>query len=559
MDGASEDGHYLRLLQRSPAGLLVTTFEGTILEANSAAASALGYDDPDELIGTDIRDRHASRAQRRDLLRQIQEQGEVRHSEFKMRTREGEAAYLLVSCKEESHPEYDEKVLLTNWVDVTRERKLREELEHRARHDDLTGLLNRRALFERSEQVLAMCAREDRKAAVVYLDIAGFKDVNEQIGHQGGDEILEAVGTRLEQTMRDSDLISRIGGDEFVIVATLIREKDDADQVGRRIRYAFDDPFEGAGLPLQLQPAVGISVFPEDGTDMDTLLHRADRALWGPDRQKHAGVRRYEPTVEREEVAPTWNVSKDLHRALQRGDELFQVYQPIVSAADGVTVGLESLIRWQHPERGLLQPGSFIPEAEASGLIRQLDRTVFRETIRRTAGWIEEGLPIEWVSVNLSAQTLSNPDCVEWAHRVLEEHPAVRPDHAVIEITEHTAMQQLSRTDTLDRLQDEVGVSISIDDFGIGYSSLLYLRQFPADFLKIDMEFVRDVVDNEADQKVVEGIVALGDAFDIELVAEGVESEPQETWLRNAGCHYLQGFRFGRPLPEDELTSLLSA
>lgn len=557
MAGSSEDGHYRRLLERSPAGVLFTTYGGEILAANQSAADALGYDDPDELVGSDVRTMYQDIEDREEVLEDLRRDGEVRHRELAMETRDGEEAYLLVSVREEDHPRYGKDALLTTWVDVTEQRELRDRLEHLARHDDLTGLLNRRALFERAEQVLAMCEREDLKAALLYMDISGFRDVNEQVGHQGGDEILAAVGERLQNTMRDADLVARVGGDEFLTVATLLREDEDVYQVGRRLMYAFEDPFEGAGIPLRLQPAVGVAVFPEDGRDIDTLLHRADQALWGPDRKKATGVRRYRDGVQGTETKPRWDVTRGLNRALQRRDELFQVYQPVVTAGEKKVVGLESLVRWEHPEHGRLEPGAFIPEAEASGLVRQMDRAGFRESVRQTAEWIEAGLPFEWTSVNLSAQSLSDPDFVAWTRRVLEEHPSLRPGRIVIEITEHTAMRQISRTDVLERLQKDVGLSISIDDFGIGYSSLLYLRQFPADYLKIDMEFIRNVVDSPADQKVVRGIIGLGEAFALELIAEGVETPAQERWLREAGCQYLQGYRFGRPAEAGKIEEAL--
>lgn len=558
MSDPTTDGHYRRLLERSPAGLLVTTYDGLILEANQAAVEVLGFEAPSDLEGTNVRDRYAEPSERDEVVEELRRTGEIQHRELAIKTRDGDTAYLLVSVKEEDHPEHGEDVLITNWVDVTEQRALRTRLEHLAQHDDLTGLLNRRALFERAEQVFAMCEREDRMAAVVYLDIAGFKQVNEQVGHRGGDEVLEAIGERLKDTMRESDLVARIGGDEFVVVATLLRDQRDADQVGRRVMFAFDQPFEGADLSLQLQPAVGIAVYPDDGMDMDALLHRADQALWGPDRKKQPGFRRYQATIEGVE-APNWNVPEELQRALQSGKELLQVYQPIVSSEDGRVVGLESLVRWDHPERGRLTPGSFILTAEAAGLIRQLDRQVCRRTIDQASRWMRDGLGIDWIAINLSAQTLSNPECIEWMSQELADHPELSPHRLVLEITEHTAMQQVARNEVLLALEDEVGVSISIDDFGVGYSSLLYLRRFPAHFLKIDMEFVEQVVESEADQKVIEGIIALGNAFDMELIAEGVETDQQADWLREAGSHYLQGYLFGRPSEPEEVEELLRA
>lgn len=554
MGGSSTDGHYRRLLKRSPSGLLITALDGEILAANEAAAAALGYDRPDELVATNIRDRYADPARRKSLLRRIRKQGEVRDAEFEMRTREGETAYLLVSVKKESHPDFEEEVLLTSWVDITDERELRDRLQHLAKHDDLTGLLNRRALFERSEQVFAMCERENRRAAVLYIDLVGFQEVNEKLGHDGGDRLLKAVGERLRDTMRDADLVARIGGDEFVVVATLIRDGEDADQVGRRVLYAFEEEVEDGDHPIRLRPAIGIAVYPEDGTDMDTLLHRSDRALWGPNRKKPPGMRRYHAGVDGvKETGTSWDVPSELNRALRNGRELFQVYQPIVASDTAEPVGLESLVRWDHSEHGLLTPAAFLPDAEASGLVRQLDRRVFRESVGQATAWVESGVPLDWVSVNLSAQSLSHPESVEWIHNALKESRLPDSIRVVVEITEHTAMQQVTRNDVLQRLRDEVGVSISIDDFGVGYSSFLYLRQFPAQFLKIDLEFVRDVVTSEADQKVVEGIIALGEAFDVEVIAEGVETEAQMEWLREAGCDYLQGYYFGRPAPADEI------
>lgn len=556
MSDSMTDCDYRRLLERSPAGLLITTMDGEILEANRASAEFLGYDTPEALKATNVREHYADAGQRQAMIERLREEGVVENVELLMETHGGEQKWLLASVNSDYDERRDQTLLLGTWVDVTKQRRLRERLEHLAQHDELTGLLNRRALFGQAEQVLAMCEREHRMAAVVYLDIAGFKQVNEQVGHQGGDEVLGAVGERLEETMRDSDLVARLGGDEFVVLATLLKDERDADQVARRVMFAFDQPFEGAGLPLSLQPAAGVAVYPEDGPDLDTLLHRADRALWGADRKKSPGFRRYQATVVGTE-APNWNVAEELQKALQTGEGLHQVFQPIVDAGDGNIVGLESLVRWEHPVHGSLTPGGFIPEAEATGLIRHLDRAVCRATMDQVAAWEEDGLVPDWVSMNLSAQTLSSPNCVEWIGEELQSRPTLVPKEIVLEITEHAAMQQITRNEVLQALDNQVGVSISIDDFGIGYSSLLYLRQFPADFLKIDKQFVQGIEESLPDQKVVQGIIALGKAFGLSLIAEGVEREAEREWLHKAGCDYLQGYLFGRPAVPEQVEEQL--
>lgn len=546
---------YRALFHRNVAGTFRTRPDGEILECNQAFAEMLGYESPDQLTGEDAAKLYYAPEERQERIRRLQKEP-LSASELKLIQRDGSPIWVLENSFLIEDPELGEPVNMGTLVDITEERKLRDRLRHRAHHDELTGLLNRRALFDRAEQALAICARQSQKAAVVYADISGFQQVNEQLGHQGGDEVLRAIGERLQEEMRDSDLVARIGGDEFVVIATQIKKEEDVDQVGRRVMLAFDEPFETEHTSLQLRPAVGIAVYPEDGRDLDPLLHRADDALWGPDRNKSPGIRRFQ-VEELDEGVPTWEVTKQLKRALQRGSELYQVYHPIMSADGRDLVGVEALVRWQHPEHGLVTPDQFIPEAEASGLIRQLDRIVFRTVVAQAAKWTREGHPPDWLAVNLSAQTLSNPEFVEWVRQTLADCPTISPKQVVIEITEHTAIRQVARSEVLDQLENDIGISISIDDFGIGYSSLLYLRQFPADYLKIDRQFVAGVSQSEPDQKVVKGIIELGNAFGMKIIAEGVETEEEEGWLRQAGCQYLQGFLFGRPVSAEEIEQRL--
>lgn len=540
------------MLERSPAGLLVTTLDGDILQANEAAARTLGFGGPDEFRGTSMRDRYRSPDERDALIGQLRETGSVENAELAMETRDGEPVWILTSITVDRVDGHDAPVLIGSWIDVTRRHDLRDALAHRARHDDLTATLNRDALYESAEQALAMCRRQGRKAAAVYVDLVGFKQVNEQLGHRGGDQVLRTVAERLDGASRDSNLVARMGGDEFVVLTTMHDEAEDAVRAARRLLYAFDDPIEVEAGTIQVQPAMGLAVFPDDAEEVDSLLERADRALWGRDRDKGPGLRRYR-SESRTSADETDALRRDLKRSLQCGPDFVLRYQPIVDARSDAPVGFEALVRWEHPERGTVSPGAFIPVAEASGLIREVDRHVFRTALRQAETWNRHGVDFGWISVNLSTQTLCDPEFVDFVRRTLDRHPRVDPRQVVLEVTEHASLKDVHRTEVLERLSEEVGLSISIDDFGLGYSSLLYLRDFPADRLKIDMEFVQGVADSECDQKMVRGIIGLGRAFDMTLVAEGVETEAQAKWLREHGCPRLQGYLFGKPMSAGEV------
>lgn len=550
-----EGTHAAKLVDRSPAGMTVTTREGEILEANRAAAEILGYDHPGELVGTLITDRYVNLEDRERLVRELEAHGEVRNLELDFHRQDGYEIAILANVALVDDPEVEEGVILATWVDMTEHVALERELERQAFRDVLTGLNNRRALYNQAGNVLAMCRRQERAAALIYVDLVGFKQVNKDMGHSAGDRVLKEVGARLGSTSRDSDVVSRVGGDEFVVLATLIEDQDDAVQAARRVLYCFDDPVTVQGRELRLRPAVGVAIFPQDGTDIDTLLDRADRALWGPERQKAPGIRLYRPELDTE-VPRVLRLHEDLKTALQQGSEFELHFQPIVSIRSGSVSGVEALIRWNHPELGLLPAGEFIPVAEASGLIGEIDRWVMLEAARQAAEWQERDTGPDWIAINLSAQTLGDPELPDFLESRLAAGRGLDPKRLVIEITEHAALRQEKVvSDILRSLHETLGLSISIDDFGTGYSSLLYLRRFPADYLKVDMNFVQGLTESEADEKVVRSIIALGQAFDMELIAEGVETEAQRDWLIEEDCDFLQGYLFGRPVPAEELVA----
>lgn len=548
-----EGTHAAKLVERSPAGMTVTTLEGEILEANRAAAEILGFDDADELVGTLITDRYVKLEDRERLLRQLETKGELRNLEFDFHRQDGYQITILANVVLVDDPEFGEGVILATWVDMTEHVALERELERQAFRDVLTGLDNRRALYHQAANILAMCRRQERAAALIYVDLVGFKQVNRDMGHAVGDEVLREVAERLESSSRESDVVSRVGGDEFVVLATLIRDQEDAVQAARRVLYCFDEPVTVLGRDLHLRPAVGIAMYPQDATDIDTLLDRADRALWGPERQKAPGLRLYRPELDTE-VPKTLRLHEDLKAALQKGPDFELHFQPIVSTRSDGASGVEALIRWHHPELGLLPAGEFIAVAEASGLVGEIDRWVMLEAARQAAEWQEREVGPDWIAINLSAQTLGDPELLDFLEARLATGRGLEPKRLVIEITEHAALRQEQVvSEILQSLHETLGLSISIDDFGTGYSSLLYLRRFPADYLKVDMNFVQGLGESDADEKVVRSIIALGRAFDMELIAEGVETDFQRDWLTQETCDFLQGYLFGRPVPAEEL------
>jgi len=425
---------------------------------------------------------------------------------------------------------------------------------HLANHDALTGLPNRRLLLDRLGQALAMAHREHHHAAVLFMDLDRFKTINDSLGHMMGDMLLQNVARRLQQTLREGDTVSRLGGDEFVVVLPSLEHPKAAEKVALKLVEALAPPFDLGGQELRVSASIGISLFPEDGMDTETLLRNADSAMY---HAKEMGRNNYQFFLEAMNVAAAerLRLENDLHRALERNE--FELhYQPRISVASGRTCGIEALIRWRHPERGLVSPGQFIPVAEDTGLIVPIGEWVIEEACRQGASWCSAGLPQLPVAVNLSPRQFRQSSLMEAVARALRRHGW--PSHLLeLEITEGVLMQHTE--DTLRTLEalNRLGVSLAIDDFGTGYSSLSYLKRFPVHYLKIDQSFVRDVTVDPEDAAIVGAIIGLAHSLGMTVVAEGVETAGQFDFIREAGCDEAQGFHFSRPMPAGELAAWL--
>ncbi|TBU74131.1 putative bifunctional diguanylate cyclase/phosphodiesterase [Phytopseudomonas daroniae] len=423
-----------------------------------------------------------------------------------------------------------------------------QELTLLALHDNLTRLPNRLLLEDRIEQSMHKIRRNGGHFALMFMDLDGFKPVNDAFGHHVGDLLLREVGQRLQRSLRAQDTLARVGGDEFVLLAEL-GERDDAATIAGQIVVLLGQPFQVAEHELRVSTSVGIALYPGDGDDRQELLRNADAAMY---HAKGTGKNDYS-FFEASMNANAHNQLQLLHdlRAALANEEFVLHYQPKFDALNGQPIGAEALLRWQHPVRGLLAPDTFIPLAERTGLIIAIGEWVLRQACRQMQQWYAAGHRDWRVAVNLSALQFSHAGLLGSVAGALAEH-ALPANCLTLEITETTAMSDADASMLVLQQLADMGVDLSIDDFGTGYSSLLYLKRLPANELKIDRGFVRELEHDSDDAAIISAIVALGRALNLRIVAEGVETARQQDFLTNLGCDSLQGFLLGRPLPADE-------
>lgn len=417
-----------------------------------------------------------------------------------------------------------------------------------ALHDPLTQLPNRSLLQDRIEQSIEKARRRNHAVAVMFCDLDGFKTVNDAYGHQLGDRLLVKVSQRIGSLLRPQDTLARLGGDEFVIVLA-IDEPDDAVVVAERIIAAVAEPFLIEAAELQVTASLGIALYPEDAGDERELMANADAAMYHTKQGGRNGYTFFTPSMQ-VSANRQLRLLQDLRKATERG-ELLLHYQPKFVAAGTPAVGAEALLRWQHPELGMLAPDIFIPIAERSGLILPIGDWVLDQACAQLRAWHDAGNPHWTMAVNLSPLQFAAPGLVETVKETLERH-GLDASRLTLEITETTAMKNVETSLQILNALTALGVRISIDDFGTGYSSLLYLKRMPATELKIDRAFVRDLEDNAEDAAIVSSIVALGRSLQFNVVAEGVETAGQRDYLSSLGCDQLQGYHLGRPMAADE-------
>ncbi|MES0327094.1 MAG: EAL domain-containing protein [Gammaproteobacteria bacterium] len=440
--------------------------------------------------------------------------------------------------------------------DIT-ERKIAEEtITFQAYHDLLTGLPNRALLRDRLSLAISHAKREKEMLAVMFLDLDRFKNINDSLGHMIGDELLQQVSNRLKECLREGDTLSRFGGDEFTLLLPKINNhKGNVSKIAEKITQVLREAFFVDGNELYVSASIGMSLYPQDGTTMDSLIKNADIAMYHVKGQGKNGYEFYSDDMN----TPYFkNLSLDtgIHNALEF-EEFSLLYQPQVNVISGDIIGVEALLRWQHPELGCVQPGEFIPFAEETGLIIEIDHWVLRNAISEISRWIKAGLPEIRMSINISARHLAENDLVEKITLALNEFDV--PGRCLeIEITENAIMKDMEAAINKLKQLSALDISIAIDDFGTGYSSLTYLHKLPIHTLKIDRSFLHEDRFNNNDHTIVNTIVAMAKGLKLNVIAEGVETQRQLDYLREIGCNEAQGFLFGKPMEATIIEKMLT-
>ncbi|MFH1495662.1 MAG: EAL domain-containing protein [Pseudomonadota bacterium] len=543
------------VFENTTEGVMITDANGRIIAVNRAFTEITGYGEEEAagLTGAALKSGRHDKQFYASMWGAIRENGRWQ-GEIWNRRKSGDIfpEWLNISVVK------DERGRITHYVgvfsDISAMKESESRLDHLAHHDPLTGLPNRLLLNARMEHALARAHRSNTLLAVLFLDLDRFKNINDTLGHPIGDLLLQEVAHRLNGCIREEDTVSRLGGDEFTILLEDLADSRFASTVAEKILDSLADKFMLHGHEIFVTCSVGISIFPADGSDITTLLKNADSALY---RAKEQGRNNYQYYTEELTTRAMERLAMEnsLRHALQR-DELVVYYQPQVDLYNGSIIGMEALVRWQHPEIGLISPNAFIPLAEETGLIIPIGEWVLRTACAQLKRWMDAGLPKIRVGVNLSSRQFNQNNLDEVVAAALRD-TGLPPDCLELELTERMIMQDAESTITILHKLRALGVQFSIDDFGTGYSSLSYLKRFPIDRIKIDQSFVREITSNPEDAAVSQAIISLSHSLNLKTVAEGVETAEQQEFLRTLQCDEIQGFHFSRPVPEQEMGVLL--
>ncbi len=438
--------------------------------------------------------------------------------------------------------------------DITDRKQAEVQIRYMALHDVLTGLPNRALLQDRLSQAIALARRHRQKIAVLMLDLDHFKNVNDSLGHSVGDRLLETVSKRLQACLRASDIVARLGGDEFVIALPEVTDKQNIEQVVHKVLTALAEPIQIEGHELATSASIGISQYPADGENSEALLQGADAAMYEAKKSSRGTCCFFTPELS-EATRHRQNLEKDLHQACARNEFVLH-YQPLVSTDSGRITGVEALLRWHHPEQGLISPNQFISLLEEMGLMAEVGQWVLRTACLQIVAWQKEGLPPLRLAVNVSAQQFYRGDIVRTVGQILCE-TGLDPDRLELELTESLTLDDSETTLKIMRELKLIGVRLSLDDFGTGWSSLSYLRKFPLDRIKIDRSFLRDIASQPAAEAVVRTVINLGRNLGLACTAEGVETPQQFEYLKKQNCPEIQGFLYSPALPAADCSALL--
>ena len=545
-DRRDNEARYRVLFERNLAGVYRTTVDGKILDCNDACARIFGFASREDLLAATATDFYFEDLGRERVLQLLREQGSLSNLELRLRRRDGTTVWVLENVT------LLDGILEGTMFDITDRKLAQEQVEYHAYHDALTGLPNRLLFRDRITVALAHAKRNGRRSAVMFLDLDQFKLVNDTLGHTVGDRLLQAIGARLISCVRGDDTVARMGGDEFTILLSDLVDRRGAAAVAQKVLDSVQHPIQIDDHELYVTTSVGIAVFPDDGDDAESLLRNADRAMY---RAKELGRNNVQYATPENDAAADERLALEQHlrHGVERG-ELELHYQPMLEIATGRLVGAEALLRWNHPERGLMQPEEFIHIAEETQLIVPIGAWVLRTACAQMKQWHALGHPRLRLAVNLSPRQFQDVRLISTIERTLAE-TELPPSLLDLEITESTAMQNAELSVSILTRLKQMGVRIAIDDFGTGYSSLSYLKRFPIDTVKIDRGFVRDLTKDDA--AIISAVISMARALELRTVAEGVETQEQLDFLRREQCSEMQGFLYSEPLPAERFAQTL--
>lgn len=536
----------------------ITDADGVILDVNQAFTQITGYS-REEAIGQNSRILHSGRQSASfytDMWKAILNEG-YWSGELWNKRKNGEV-YIeskTISAVRDKDNNTTHYVALGN--DITPMKKYQHQLEHIAHYDLLTDLPNRVLLADRLGQAMLHCKRDEKSLAVVFLDLDGFKAVNDAYGHDVGDELLIALSLRMKDALRESDSLARIGGDEFVAVLTDLAIVEDCKPVLERLLLAASEPATIADVIFNVSASIGVTLYPQDNTDADLLMRHADQAMYAA---KESGRNRYHFfDTAQDDAVKLQHVNLDAIRYALDNHQFILYYQPKVNMKTGTVIGVEALIRWRHPERGLLSPIEFLTAIENNPMSIEMGEWVIDSALTQIGLWQKMKLNLTVsTSVNIAAVQLQQKDFTKRLAALLAGHPDVEPRYLELEVLETSALDDVNHVSSTMQACIALGVNFALDDFGTGYSSLTYLRRLPAKLIKIDQSFIRDMLHDADDLAIVEGVITLAKSFKREVIAEGVESIEHGTALLKLGCDLAQGYGIARPMPAEDIPAWIN-
>ena len=540
-----------QMLDQIRDSVITMDLDGYIVGWNHGAESLFGYT-PSEIIGKNILVLYADASEDDPIFNGFLENGSHEMT-VRRRKKSGDIFWASVSLSVAQDESGNPSGLIGYVVDISERKEAEHQIYRLAYYDSLTGLPNRTLFYSLLEQALTEAHRNRTHGALLFLDLNRFKNINDSFGHTSADIILKEVSHRLSMTLRDGDIVSRLGGDEFVIALPEIRRTEHAGHVAQKLLAALAEPFFIEQHEVLLSASIGISIFPQDGRDTETLIKNADVAMYRAKKLGSSTHVFYSQEMNLRSLDQL-KLEGNLRRAIDRG-EFHLYFQPQLDLASGRINGAEALLRWQHPEHHQISPAQFIPVAEETGLIIPIGEWVIDAACRQVRKWLDQGLPPVRIAVNLSARQFS-ASLPKTILGIIARH-GIPSDSLELEITESMLMHNADSVVAMMREFGEAGILMALDDFGTGYSSLSYLKRFPIDNLKIDQSFVRGIPADQDDCAIARAIISMAKNLRLSVIAEGVETVAQLEFLREAGCDEIQGYYFSRPIPADEFAALL--